>query len=476
MSVFKRLLEILRLIGIFFYRLLPARKKGLVDLRHKVAYTKRGAMVLLLDRGEIISPEDNAMLMALHSRSTGGVLQHLDTLIRKGSERFMAMFYLGYGHKSIGDMAMVSLFIEGVSMLVAKAVQGFPLYAGQESSTRFIPFDKQKFENPSASAAAGEVLELERRFYLKIVQEMEEELKRRYPIAAEEKPADYKKAISARAFDIARGFLPAGATTNVAWEVNFRQLNDRLSVLRHHPLSEVREVAEVAEALLMGAYPSSFSGKRYARTEEYLAAIEAGDSYWFEADCPAFEYESRVDKLLLNRRFRRTLAIRPPKAELPKRLAVCGEVSFRFILDFASFRDLQRHRAVNQLMPLLSRRLGFNEWYLGELTPGLKAEALALLEGVDRKIAGLGLSPEEEQYYIPMGYNTSCRLSGDLPALVYLVELRATRFVHPTLRRRALQMAAALEDEFAPCGLVLHLDPDPDRFDVKRGTHDIVTK
>ena len=75
-----------------------------------------------------------------------------------------------------------------------------------------------------------------------------------------------------------------------------------------------------------------------------------------------------------------------------------------------------------------------------------------------------------------MGYQLPNRVTGGLPALVYLIELRATRFVHPTLRKRALQMAEFFENNFSKDGLILHLDPDPDRFDVKRGTHDIEMK
>ncbi|HEX5774914.1 MAG TPA: hypothetical protein VFY28_03080, partial [Candidatus Paceibacterota bacterium] len=80
------------------------------------------------------------------------------------------------------------------------------------------------------------------------------------------------------------------------------------------------------------------------------------------------------------------------------------------------------------------------------------------------------------QYYLPMGFRTTIRLTGDLRALTYLVELRATRFVHPTLRMRAVEMANVLEEECGQYGLVLHLDGEPDRFDVRRGEHDIVTK
>ena len=75
-----------------------------------------------------------------------------------------------------------------------------------------------------------------------------------------------------------------------------------------------------------------------------------------------------------------------------------------------------------------------------------------------------------------MGYNLPNRLTGDLHALVYLVELRATRFVHPTLRFRARQMAEELRRRFGEYGLVLHLDDEPDRFDIRRGEHDIVER
>ena len=91
-------------------------------------------------------------------------------------------------------------------------------------------------------------------------------------------------------------------------------------------------------------------------------------------------------------------------------------------------------------------------------------------------IAQLGTTPEIAQYYIAMGYQLPNRVTGNLPALIYLIELRATRFVHPTLRVRAEQMAEVLKKEYSKYGLKIHLDPDPGRFDIKRGEHDIELK
>jgi hypothetical protein len=129
-----------------------------------------------------------------------------------------------------------------------------------------------------------------------------------------------------------------------------------------------------------------------------------------------------------------------------------------------------------QRMPLLSTRFGFARWYLDELPRTVREKAVALLKEQEIAIAAISLPKEFRQYYVAMGYQVPCSLSGDLRALTYIIELRGTRFVHPTLRRRVFQMRDALE-RILPSGCaVFHMDPDPDRFDAKRGTHDIVRK
>jgi hypothetical protein len=127
-------------------------------------------------------------------------------------------------------------------------------------------------------------------------------------------------------------------------------------------------------------------------------------------------------------------------------------------------------------MPLLTTELGFESWYLEEVPKSVKDRAAIFLEEQEEKIANLNTTKEIAQYYTAMGYKTANRLTGNLPALVYLVELRATRFVHPTLRKRALEISETLVKEFSKNGLKIHIDAEPDRFDVKRGEHDIVLK
>lgn len=449
--------------------------QAIESLNHVRKDLPDGGKIVVLDPGSTLTPEATAMLQALHSRSTEGIDGHLQVLAERGPEKFMSTYYVGYGHKSIGDCGSAVMFIEGVSMLAAKAIQDSKLYNGQESSTRYIDFARQPFINPLSSDAGKKIQENWRTFYLKAVEEMKKTLPDRHPIQEGEKEAVYEKAIAARAFDITRGFLPAGASTNLAWSSTLRQFSDRVMELRNHPLPEVQHIALKLKEALLEAHPNSFSNERFEHTENYKKNA-SGQYYYHDKHCPDFFLaRDSVDTNAL-KEYIPLFKERPMKTELPKWLGVYGEAAFTFTLDFGSFRDLQRHRAITQRMPLLTAELGFHDWYLDQLTPELKEEALELIE--KQKQATLSLTDDDNlrQYYHPMGYNISNYLSGDLPSLVYLVELRAQSLVHPTLVERAAQMAQSLEDTYSDIGLTLHLDPDPGRFNVKRGEQDIVKK
>lgn len=444
--------------------------------KHVINKLSSGGFVLVLNTEAKIDGQAEAMLQALHSRSTGGIKHHLKMLKEKGAENFMEQFYVGYGHKSIGDCGSATVFVEGVSMLAAKAIQDWRLYSGQEASTRYVDFSEQKFLNPTDDKKGEEILENWRKFYLMLQEPVRKHLKKQFPKSKNENGPIYEKAIKARAFDITRAFLPAGATTNVAWRMNFRQFADELMLLRHHPLAEVQEIAEKTEKALGKMYPSSFGHERFKNTENYNKKWMKEKYYYKNKKAENFSliYDSVDRRLLTN--YKDILNSRPMKTELPMAIAECGVVAYEFLLDFGSFRDLQRHRAIAQRMPLLVKDHGFEEWYLKSLPKDLREKTEAFIGSQEKKIEKLNLKSEEEQYFIAMGYKVPCRFSGDLKALVYLAELRSTRFVHPTLVKQILKMIASMKKLFKKNGLVLHLDDQPNRFDVKRGEQDIIIK
>lgn len=420
-----------------------------------------------------VPPEANAMLQALYSRSPKSVKEHLEQVKRVGAEKFMANYYVGYGHKSIGDCGTTSVFIENVSMLVAKAVQDWPLYNGQEASTRYLDMSQQEFLNPVESEQGAEIQREWLRFYTHVLETLLPVLKERFPIEEGQKETVYEKAIKARSFDIARGFLPAGATTYVAWHTNLRQASDHLKEMRHNPLPEVRQIARNIVDALKEKYPSSFLHKEYPQEEEYIEKSAAAFAFYHGAPATEFTYRVRLDLEGLSAH-RNLLAERPAKAELHQRFRQYGDIVFSFPLDFGSYRDLQRQRSAVQEMPLLTANYGFYPWYLEQLPEGLRNEAVEFLAQQEERIANLPCSDLVKQYYVGMGYTIAVQMTCSLPSAVYIAELRSADTVHPTLRQQAQRMGDALKQ--AVPGLAMHHDTSPGTWNIKRGNQDIVRK
>jgi thymidylate synthase ThyX len=445
----------------------------LANLQHKSVRLKNGGEVIVLNTGAVINAESEAMVQALHSRDPRGLRNHLETLAEQGAEDFMNKYYVGYNHKSIGDCGSTTIFIEGVSMLAAKAVQDNMLYAGQETSTRYVDFSKQPFIDPTRTQEGSGLLEMQREFYMNAQKPTRELLRRLHPQKENEKNQVYKKAIKARAFDITRSLLPAGASTNLSWHSNLRQAADKLLFLRHYPLPEVKDVGEGITEVLIYCYPNSFSHKRYKETEAYQDFIATNYFYHnAQASVEPFVDFSHINIKELDKCLE-FFVKRPKKTELPKFLGQIGTVDVQFQLDFGSFRDIQRQRSVIQRMPLLTTELGFNKWYPDNFPQEVREKLPEHLNEVNERIKELNISPEEAQYFIPMGYNVSNRFTGDLPALIYIVELRNSRFVHPTLQKVAHSIGEQVKNTL---GVNLHVDPEPSRFDIKRGEQDIVMK
>jgi thymidylate synthase ThyX len=420
-----------------------------------------------------LHPEDNAMLQALYSRSPKGVMEHVEKVRKADSGNFMERFYVGYGHLSIADCGSTTIFLEHVSMFVAKAVQDWALYSGQEASTRYIDYSTQPILNPAGTPEGEKIQQTWMKFYNEAKEPLQAYLKTKYPRKEGEEENIYNKAIAARSFDILRGFLPAGSTTYLSWHTNLRQAHEKISLLEHHPLAEIRDLAVRLRAALQEKYKHSFSHPKYEKQEAYYEKWNSRYSYFSPDNHPDFEFSHNLqfDQLA---QYADLLETRPFKTNLPNFLNMFGQCTFKFRLDFGSFRDIQRHRNGVCLMPLLSAKYGFYPWYLEQLPADLRAVAETLLAAQEKEILDLPVDELTRQYYFPMGYTIPVTLNYRLPAAVYVSELRSNKTVHPTLRHRAHQMGLALRENVP--GLNMYLDLDPDDWDVRRGTQDIVRK
>jgi thymidylate synthase ThyX len=410
----------------------------------------------------------------------------------------MAQFYLGYGHASIADCGFITLYFEGISMIAAKAIEDNPLFNGQECSSRYIDFSNQPFINPFVAAhdaaEAQTVLDACRQFYVENLDPVLDHLEKQYPRDPAVTEITYYKTLKAKAFDILRGFLPGGATTNVAWTTSLRKASENLITLMHHPLQEIQTMAAQAYAQLYETYPSSFK-KEYAEiadaevTPLALVSIEGID---------LFRYRSRIDHFyaadpreIYNFGLRpvtptplyiegdindKTLGSIPrtSKDPLPRH---CGlstvALDMSVELDYGSFRDIQRHRGGYCSMPMLTIKRGFHRWYYDNLPEQSQLKADELFKQIDElnrtrsQVRQLYL-----QYATPMGCIVPVTLKYNVAQAVYVSELRSSKTVHPTLRPVAQKMASFLKD----AGIDVNADMDESDWTTRRGTQDIISK
>lgn len=418
-------------------------------------------------------PQDTAMMQALYSRSAESVEVHVEKVRSSGSGKFMERFYVGYGHASIADCGSTTIFVEGVSMLVAKAIQDWPLYSGQETSSRYIDMSKQAIIDPVGTKESKNILDQWMKFYTESQLEVQAHITKKYPRKEGEDEIVYGKAVTARAFDTLRGFLPAGVATQFSWHTNLRQAHDKLVYLRRHPLAEVREAAEKILAGLREKYAQSFGHKETPEQEKYWNFIESKYNYYINKSAKPFSAKTNINKKEIAL-YKDIFAKRAPRAGLPIFLAELGNITFDFLLDFGSFRDIQRHRNGVCRMPLLTTKFGFNEWYVNELPETVKKKAIKLIKDQAKAINKLKATSEDKQYYCAMGFNVTCKVTYGLPAAIYVSELRSGRLVHPTLRRVAHQMSKSLMKMFP--NYKSQSDFSLDDWNIRRGTQDIKEK
>ena len=445
-------------------------------------YTKQtahGWTIYVIAPKTSLSPEETAMLQSLYSRSPASIVTHLAEVAEKWAQKFMKSFYSWYGHKSIGDCGNILMAFEWVSMLAAKAIQDSQLYNGQEASTRYIDFSQQAMIVPGdageqKAAACSQIQEQRREYYIALLPKIQDHLRTLHPYEDDMAQGEYDRAIAARSFDVARGFLPAGASTCVAWRTTISHANDHLWWLRCHILEEVQDIAQTTLWLLQEIYPWSFSRPAKEIREEYKKKRFL--QHYYLEDIEERSVQISLDASLLTA-YKEYVLERPQWVELPPMIGECGVIRIDDMIDFGSFRDQQRHRALVQRMWLLTDIHGFHPWYLQQLPEGIKTQAEAFIAKQSEQISALHLTPYQKQYLFPMGMKIPTRMSWPLGKLIYFVELRSQKTVHPTLHANAHYISQRLQHYLSRVFEVekvpLYVDDEIGVFTIKRGQQTI---
>src|SRR5207249_3252146 len=114
-----------------------------------------------------------------------------------------------------------------------------------------------------------------------------------------------------------------------------------------------------------------------------------------------------------------------------------SSITAELMLDYATYRDLQRHRMLTPATQRLTCRLGFET--PGPLVDlgGYEQYADAMLSARDTWAKIEERFPIEAQYAVPIGYRVRTLWTMNLRELVHVIEMRSQKGGHPTSRRIA---------------------------------------
>lgn len=449
-------------------------------------------------------PEVQAMLLAMYSRSYAPIASRLPDSEESADEhkKKLGKYYVDWGHKSVGQLGVTTVWLEGVSQLAAKAIENHPLFNGQESSTRYIDYGNQASIIPSSLDTDIQV-EVDywqnkwTEFYKKALPVVIEKLKKDYPFEEQYKPLlmtndeGYKKAfttwentIKARAFDKCRGFLVAGSVTNVGFMGTFDTLNDHFGEMLYHPCAEMRGIAVEVLTKMKEKYPFGTIGvdklaDRFKYVDNsffYTDGEPCRSPHQVIVDKEDLAARDEAHKSFLDQRLTKYFSQREKGQRIDRVTASKMMFTMRGYIDFGSYRDIHRHRAGVIDMRILTPQHGIHDYYIEDLSDELKSELDTLVKNfTEWYTRTLSYSPEsvyELQYSIPMGFKLHVTYKCDINQTMYLLELRSSKTVHNTLRHLIHEWAEVINNSFGD-SLKLYVDFDKDNFTLKRGTQTI---
>ncbi len=409
--------------------------------------------------------------------------------------------------------------------LLTKVLEWGRLMSYLEQSTRYIPYDTtlsgrfRYFRPPhvlSSGLGARYVGVMDSLFetYRSLLPSLMDWARETYPKDPADSDLVYKQTIKAKACDSVRGILPAATLSNVGIYASGQAFEALVLRMRAHPLPEARAYAELVLDELKKVIPSFLT--RIDRPErggawvEYLAErreqTAAAVAQIFDADdaAPVAEVElvdvdpdgedkviaaicyphtslpehQVLDKVrLLSAAERRAIVeayvgTRDNRRHRPGRAFERTSYRFDVLGDYGAFRDLQRHRMLTIEWQPLTPRHGY------EVPPPVRAAGVeeAFSDAMERSAAfydDLALQfPHDASYAVALAYRIRYSMQMNAREAMHLIELRSSPQGHPTYRRVAQAMHAAIERHHPAIAAAMqhvdHGDHDLERLAAER--------
>lgn len=393
-----------------------------------------------------LEPTVRAMLMAQYSRSNKSIKDRLNENKSEDLKKSLSKYYTDYGHKSVGQLGSTTIYIENVSMIAAKVIENNKLFNGQEVSSRYIDFS-----NVSFYSTCNEITIFQEHFrniYVNCLNNTIKFLKEKYPFnqqkhnekfKLEKNESIYENTIKARAFDICRGLIPAGAKTSLCYYGTFDNINDHFGELIFHPLDEVKEIALNVLNQLSIKYPEAAiplekikRNNSYLTNEHFYSYYDPSEVYTQKNNFAKLELISGGVDL---KKLKYFLETREIYNKIPDSISNNINMDCYGFIDYGSYRDIHRHRNGSITFPILTNQFGFNKYYLDELDDYSRKYVMDNLLDFDNEIRKSSLTNLELQYVMPLGYVVPFNYKCNLNQFLYISTLRSSKTVHQTLRR-----------------------------------------
>lgn len=406
-----------------------------------------------------------------------------------------------YGDDSVQQLAGIHLVVEKASNLLTKKLEWGRLAAYLEQSTRYIYFDQQdaqgryRFHIPAhfdTKTKADYAATLHNIFalYSRMVRTLTDHISSNSSVAPAERDVAWKGAVRAQACDAVRAVLPVATESTVGVYASGQALE---SLIFHLLSDELPEARQAGEAMLaqarkvlptfleradkpdrggaMVAYRATTRAAIKKLAETYLPGGHATDaepvtltSFWprneldivpdmlYEfSDQPLESIQKAVDTWSYSKKaevFGTYMGERLNRRHRPGRALEKVHYSWDLVCDYGIFRDLQRHRMVDDLeWQQLTPRHGYEVPELIE-EAGLTDDFLQCFDlslGLYSRLQQVGYRIEA-QYATLLGHRMRWKVTYNAREAFHFHELRTSPQGHPGYRKLVQQMHTKLAE------------------------------
>ena len=447
---------------------------------------------------EQLSPTTIAAAMARLSRRGDDMrITLLDEFIGKvdKDEQLLHRVITAYGDDSVQQLTGQYIVVEEASNLLTKKLEWGRLAAYLEQSTRYIYFDQKdgsghyRYYIPASlrgKLRSQYIKTMNQIFdiYSKLVADLTDHIRATSTTPEKERDAAWRSATKAQACDAIRPLLPTATKSTVGIYASGQALESLIMHLLSDELPEARTVGQqileearkVAPVFLeradkpdRGGAAIAYRANTYATVRQLAGELLpvshtfetepvtltnytprneldiVGDMLYEHSDLPLDELQREVATWPFQQKvdvFKAYMGERLNRRHRPGRALEKIHYSFDLICDYGIFRDLQRHRMVDDLeWQALSPRLGYDVPKLVEEAGQTEAFEqcfdLSLELYSAMQAAGRSL---EAQYATLLGHKMRWKVTYNAREAFHLHELRTSPQGHPGYRKLVQQM------------------------------------